>query len=259
MSGTPSILAIDQGTTGSTALVVGQNGRVLGRSYTEFTQHFPKPGWVEHDAEEIWRVTREVARSAVSQAGSSASVQGIGITNQRETVVVWDRESLEPAHRAIVWQDRRTTAICEEYKAAGREEGIRDRTGLLLDPYFSGTKLTWLFRNRPDLRARAEAGELAAGTVDSWLLARLTGGAIHATDHTNASRTLLYNLGTNDWDPSLLSLLEVPSPILPEIRASAGTFGIADGDVLGSELPVAGIAGDQQAALFGQGLSLIHI
>jgi glycerol kinase len=253
MSGTPSILAIDQGTTGSTALVVGQNGRVLGRGYTEFTQHFPKPGWVEHDAEEIWRVTREVARSALSKAGSSASVQGIGITNQRETVVVWDRDSLEPVHRAIVWQDRRTTAICGEFKAAGQEDGIRSRTGLLLDPYFSGTKLTWLFRNRPDLRARAEEGDLAAGTVDSWLLARLTGGAVHATDHTNASRTLLYNLGTKGWDPSLLSLLEVPSPILPEIRASAGTFGIADGDALGSELPVAGIAGDQQAALFGQG------
>jgi glycerol kinase len=253
MSRTPSILAIDQGTTGSTALVVAQDGRVLGRGYAEFTQHFPRPGWVEHDAEEIWRVTREVSGTALSQAGLGAAVQGIGITNQRETVVVWDRESLEPVHRAIVWQDRRTTAICSQYKAAGREKEVRSRTGLLLDPYFSGTKLTWLLRNRPDLRARAEGGELAAGTVDSWLLARLTGGVVHATDHTNASRTLLYNLETQGWDTSLLDLFEVPSPMLPEIRSSAGTFGVAAGEALGVDVPVAGIAGDQQAALFGQG------
>ncbi|MGW8268193.1 MAG: glycerol kinase GlpK [Longimicrobiales bacterium] len=253
MSGVPSVLAIDQGTTGSTALVIARDGRVLGRAYSEFTQHFPRPGWVEHDPVELWDVTRTVAREALSQARRDAAVEGIGITNQRETVVLWERETLKPVHRAIVWQDRRTAPICAELKAGGREEAVRDRTGLLLDPYFSGTKFTWLFRTHPELRARAEAGEIAGGTVDSWLLAKLTGGAVHATDHTNASRTLLYDLGTQGWNPELLSLLEVPEGILPEVRPSAGVFGIALGEVLGVELPVAGVAGDQQSALFGQG------
>jgi glycerol kinase len=253
MSGVPSILAIDQGTTGSTAMVIGQDGRVLSRAYSEFTQHFPRPGWVEHDAGEIWTVTRRVSMEALAQAASKAQVEGIGITNQRETVVLWDRETLEPVHRAIVWQDRRTTPICAELRDAGHEENLRARSGLLLDPYFSGTKLTWLFRNRPDIRDRAEAGELAAGTVDSWLIARLTGGAVHATDHTNASRTLLYNLETQSWDPELVDLLEVPGGILPDVRSSAGVFGSALGEALGVEVPVAGVAGDQQSALFGQG------
>jgi glycerol kinase len=247
-----SVLAIDQGTTGSTCLVIGEDGTVLGRAYSEFTQHFPRPGWVEHDAAEIWSVTRDVVRSAVATGGAT-SVEAIGITNQRETVVLWDRETLEPVHRAIVWQDRRTAAICRELREGGHEDRIRAKTGLVLDPYFTGTKLTWLFREHPGLRSRAEAGELAAGTIDSWLIARLTGGAVHATDHTNASRTLLYDLRGRGWDEELLGLLEVPSGILPDVRRSSGDFGVARGEAIGVEVPVAGVAGDQQAALFGQG------
>jgi glycerol kinase len=253
MSPVPAILSIDQGTTGSTGMVVAGDGRVLSRAYSEFTQYFPRPGWVEHDAGEIWEVTLSVCRRALEEAGAEARVEGVGITNQRETVVLWDRGSLEPVHRAIVWQDRRTTSICKELKEAGREEEVRRRTGLLLDPYFSGTKLTWLFRNHPELLRRAEAGELAAGTVDSWLMARLTRGAVHATDHTNASRTLLYDLSSRDWHPELLSLFHVPEGILPEVMPSSHLFGTTDGAELGLEVPVAGVAGDQQAALFGQG------
>jgi len=249
---TPAVLAIDQGTTGSTSLVVGQDGRILGRAYSEFTQHFPRPGWVEHDAEEIWEVTRRVARGALASA-PDADVRALGITNQRETVVLWDRETLEPVHRAIVWQDRRTTSICRELREAGHEAELRRRTGLVADPYFSGTKISWLLRERPDLRRRAEAGELAAGTVDAWLIARLTDGAVHATDPTNASRTLLMGLEAAAWDPWLLDLLEVPAPLLGEIRPSAGDFGVASASHLGVDLPIAGVAGDQQAALFGQG------
>ncbi len=252
MSGTPSILAIDQGTTGTTCLVFSDDGRVLGRAYSEFQQYFPQPGWVEHDALEIWDVTRAVAREAVASAGE-ADVRGIGITNQRETVVLWDRQTLEPVHRAIVWQDRRTAGLCADLKKAGHESEVRQRSGLVLDPYFSGTKLLWLLRMHPDLRARAEAGELAAGTIDTWLIARLTKGEIHATDPTNASRTLLYNLSQAAWDPWLLDTLEVPQALLPEVRASSGDFGTTHGDVLGIEVPVSGVAGDQQAALFGQG------
>ncbi|MFP3949328.1 MAG: FGGY family carbohydrate kinase, partial [Longimicrobiales bacterium] len=253
MSPVRSVLALDQGTTGSTALVFSRDGRILGKAYSEFTQHFPRSGWVEHDAREIWDVTRRVAAEAVEAAGSEASVEAIGITNQRETVVVWDRETLEPVHRAIVWQDRRTAEICRDFQEAGYEEEVRRRTGLVLDPYFSGTKLTWLFRNDAELRARAEKGDLAAGTVDSWLVARLTGGEVHATDHTNASRTLLYDLERREWHPDLLDIFEVPAPILPDIRASSGDFGVSRGGALDLEAPVAGIAGDQQAALFGQG------
>jgi glycerol kinase len=208
---------------------------------------------VEHDPEEIWQVTVSVSRSALEDAGRGCEVSAVGITNQRETVVVWDRETLLPVGRAIVWQDRRTTKICRELREAGKEGQIRERSGLLLDPYFSGTKLTWMFRSDPELRRRAEAGELAAGTVDSWLVARLTGGGVHATDPTNASRTLLYNLTSQSWDPVLLDLLEVPDVILPEVRRSSGDFGSASGETLGRELPIAGVAGDQQAALFGQG------
>lgn len=252
MSATPSILAIDQGTTGTTCLVLSQDGRVLGRAYSEFTQHFPQPGWVEHDAGEIWDVTSAVAREALA-AAAGADVRGVGITNQRETIVVWDRQTLEPVSRAIVWQDRRTSRLCDELRDAGHEAEVRRRTGLVLDPYFSGTKLMWLFRERPELRARAEAGELAAGTIDTWLVARLTGGAVHATDPTNASRTLLYDLSDGAWDPWLLELLEVPRAILPEVRPSSGDFGVTVPEALGIEVPVAGVAGDQQAALFGQG------
>ena len=253
MTPVPAILSIDQGTTGSTAMLVARDGRVLARFYSEFTQYFPRPGWVEHDAGEIWEVTLAVCRKVLEAAGAEARVEGVGITNQRETVVLWDRESLEPVHRAIVWQDRRTVSICRELREGGWEGEIRRRSGLLLDPYFSGTKLTWLFRNHPELKGRAEAGELAAGTVDSWLMARLTRGAAHATDHTNASRTLLYDLSSRDWHPELLALFEVPEGILPEVLPSSHVFGLTDGAELGLEVPVAGVAGDQQAALFGQG------
>ena len=246
-----AILSIDQGTTGTTSLVVDGDGVVLGRAYSEFTQHFPRPGWVEHDADEIWNVTVGVAREALAAAG--ARVRGVGITNQRETVVLWDRSTLEPVHHAIVWQDRRTTPMCRSLKDAGHEEEVRRRTGLVLDPYFSGTKLRWLLDSDPELRRRAEAGELAAGTVDSWLVARLTDGAVHATDPTNASRTLLYDLHDRAWSPWMQDLLGVPSALLPDVRPSAGDFGVAVGEHLGVDLPIAGIAGDQQAALYGQG------
>ncbi len=250
-----SVLAIDQGTTGSRVLVVGADGRVLGRAYSEFTQHFPRPGWVEHDALEIWQVTRRVLREALQStpAARRARVEAIGITNQRETIVVWERETLEPVHRAIVWQDRRTAEICRELRDAGHEDEVRARTGLVLDPYFSATKLVWLFRERPELLRRAEAGELACGTIDSWLMARLTGGQTHATDPTNASRTLLYDLEERAWSPRLSELFGVPAALLPEVRPSSGEFGLALGDLCGVEAPVLGVAGDQQAALFGQG------
>lgn len=252
--GRSAILALDQGTTGSTALVVSHEGRVLCRAYSEFEQHFPRPGRVEHDAEEIWRVTTRVAREALhAPEARDTTVEAIGITNQRETLVLWDRETLEPVHRAIVWQDRRTAPICRELKDGGHEVEIRERTGLVLDPYFTGTKLTWLLRERPELRARAESGELAAGTIDAWLIARLTQGAVHATDFTNASRTLLYDLDEGGWSDRLLDLLEVPGALLPEIRRSSGSFGLATGEALGQELPILGVAGDQQSALYGQG------
>jgi len=252
---TEAVLAIDQGTTGTTCLLVDRDGRILSRAYSEFTQHFPHPGWVEHDALEILDVTCRVARQAMegTYEARTARVAAIGITNQRETVVVWERETLRPVHRAIVWQDRRTAAICQELKRGGHEDRVRAKTGLVLDPYFSGTKLTWLFREHPELLRRAESGELAMGTIDSWLIAALTGGAVHATDPTNASRTLLYDIRQHTWDPELLDLLEVPVALLPEVRPSSGAFGIGKGEVLGVEAPIAGVAGDQQAALFGQG------
>ena len=246
-----AVLALDQGTTGSAALVVSADGEVLGRAYSEFAQHFPRPGWVEHDAEEIWRVTARVAREAIAAAG--VEVAGVGVTNQRETVVAWDPETLEPLRRAIVWQDRRTAGQCRSLKEAGHEEMVRRRTGLLLDPYFSGTKLRWIFEDDPELAERARSGSLAVGTIDSWLIARLTGGAVHATDPTNASRTLLYDLDEGDWNDELLDLMGVPRRVLPEIRPSSGDFGVTDGDALGIEVPIGGVAGDQQAALYGQG------
>lgn len=248
----PSVLAIDQGTTGSTCLVVRQDGRILGHAYSEFTQHFPEPGWVEHDANEIWDVTRRLARSALAEA-DGADVRAIGITNQRETVVLWDRETLEPVHRAIVWQDRRTAPRCRELREAGHLEEVRRRTGLVLDPYFSGTKAAWILDSDPEIRRRAEAGELALGTIDSWLIAKLTEGRSHVTDPTNASRTLLWNLHDAEWDPWMADLLGVPPAVLPTVVSSAGDFGTATTDALGVELPIAGVAGDQQAALFGQG------
>lgn len=248
------ILAIDQGTTGTTCLVIGRDGRVRGRGYREFTQHFPRPGWVEHDAAEIWRVTREVAHEAAAGAGVALdALAGIGITNQRETIVLWDRATGEPVHRALVWQDGRTADVCRRMKAEGHEAEVRERTGLVIDPYFSATKLAWLLDAVPDARRRAEAGELAAGTIDSWLVWKLTGGHLHLTDPTNASRTLLYHLRDGGWDPALLERFGVPRTVLPEIRASSEVYGTTDGAAFGAEIPVAGIAGDQQAALFGHG------
>jgi len=247
-----AILAIDQGTTGTTCLVVNAEGQVTGRAYREITQHYPAPGWVEHDAHEILDQTMAAAREAVADAiarGGEIPV-AIGITNQRETIVLWDRNTGRAVYRAIVWQDRRTADRCAEL--APRAEMIAARTGLVTDPYFSATKLEWLLA-QSDNRARAERGELAAGTIDSWLIWHLTGGAVHATDHTNASRTMLYDIDARAWSSDLLALFGVPSALLPEVRASSGAFGTALATHVGLALPICGVAGDQQAALFGQG------
>jgi glycerol kinase len=241
------ILAIDQGTTGTTCLVFDEEAELAGRGYREFQQHFPRPGWVEHDAAEIWDVTQAVAREALDDAGvRSGELQAIGITNQRETVCVWDPDSGEPLHRALVWQDRRTAERCDELREAGHEPLIRERTGLVLDPYFSGTKIQWLLENVDGLREKAASGRAKFGTIDSWLTFKLTGE--HVTDRSNASRTLLYDIRKGAWDPELCDLLGVPVEALPEVRPSIGEFGTA------RELaaPVAGVAGDQQAALYGQ-------
>jgi glycerol kinase len=254
-----AVLAIDQGTTGTTCLLIDQKGKVRGRAYSEFTQYFPKPGWVEHDASEIWDVTLKVAREATLPSRKTTRSRtpmrplAIGITNQRETVVVWDRKSGRPVHPAIVWQDRRTAARCRELKDDGVEPQVREHTGLLLDPYFSATKLAWILDRIPDGRSRAAAGKLAAGTIDTWLIWKLTGGRVHATDPTNASRTLLYNLRTQEWDDDMLALFGVPRSVLPEVRFSSSDFGVTDRELFGAEIPITGVAGDQQAALFGQG------
>jgi glycerol kinase len=246
----PSILALDQGTTGSTALVVHQDGTVLGRGYREFAQHYPRPGWVEHDPDEIVRVSLAAMREALASAGERPA--GIGITNQRETVVLWDRHTLEPVGPAIVWQDRRTAERCAQLRRDGTEAMLRRRTGLVADPYFSATKIEWLLKVA-GLRSQADGGSLAAGTIDSWLIAKLTGGKVHATDHTNASRTLLYDLEARDWGDELLACFGVPKRLLPEIVTSSGVVGEADPMHLGAPLPIAGIAGDQQSSLFGLG------
>jgi len=246
-----TILSIDQGTTGTTCLVFDGSGRIRGRSYAELTPYFPHPGWVEQDPEEIWATTLRAAREAVDQAGTLPEV--LGITNQRETTILWDRTTGMPLHRAIVWQDRRTAERCAELRDSGADELIRGRTGLLLDPYFSATKIEWLLERVPGARERAEAGELAVGTVDSWLIWKSTAGRVHATDPTNASRTLLYDIGNQRWDDELLALFGVPRALLPEVRPSSGDFGAATELVEGALIPIAGVAGDQQAALFGQG------
>ncbi len=248
------VLAIDQGTTGSRALVIDRAGRILSTAYREFRQHFPEPGQVEHDAEEIWTSVRDTTAEALEAAGAATErLAAIGITNQRETTVVWDRASGRALAPAIVWQDRRTSGRCAELKALGHEQDIRSRTGLVLDPYFSGTKLEWLLNANAGWRDQAAAGELAFGTIDSWLIFRLTGGRVHATDHTNASRTMLYSLDSGDWDPWLCDLFGVPMAMLPDVRVSSGDFGVTDPGVVGAEVPILGVAGDQQAALFGQG------
>ena len=249
------ILAIDQGTTGSTVLIFDHDGQIKGRAYSEFTQHYPKPGWVEHDAEEIWLVTVKVIAEALRGADIRASeLRAIGITNQRETAVLWDRATGKPVAKAIVWQDRRTARFCDELKERGLEETFRRKTGLVIDPYFSGTKVKWLLDHVEGLRARAERGEIAFGTIDSWLVWRLTGGKAHVTDYSNASRTLLYNIRELRWDGDILELLDIPGAILPEVKPSSFVYGETDPEMFFGthRIPVAGIAGDQQAALFGQ-------
>ena len=249
-----AILVLDQGTTGSTALVLGRDGGVRGRAYGEIPQHYPRPGWVEHDAEEIWQISRRVMAEALAAAAlRPADVAAIGITNQRETAVVWERATGRPIHRAVVWQSRQTAEICDALRAAGHEPLFRRRTGLVLDAYFSGTKVRWILDQYPGAQKRAEAGELAFGTIDTWLVHKLTRGTVHATDPTNACRTLLYDIHERRWHPELLGILGIPEAMLPGVRPSAGAFGTtAAHEGLGEGIPIAGVAGDQQAALFGQ-------
>ncbi|AYD02637.1 glycerol kinase GlpK [Neorhizobium sp. NCHU2750] len=246
------ILAIDQGTTSSRSIVFDADMAIAGFGQQEFTQFFPASGWVEHDPEEIWQSVLSTARIAIEKTGISAGdLAAIGITNQRETVVVWDARTGEPLHPAIVWQDRRSAGICDALKAKGLEATFTERTGLLLDPYFSGTKLSWLLSNIDGLRSRAEKGEVYFGTVDSWLIYKLTGGRAHVTDATNASRTLIYNIGENDWDEELLGILDIPRAMLPEVKDCAAEFGVTDAGIFGFEIPILGVAGDQQAAVIG--------
>ncbi len=248
------LLALDQGTSSSRAIVFDDDGLPVAMAQRELTQHYPQPGWVEHDPEEIWEGQLAAAREALAQAGLSAGdVAAIGITNQRETTLVWDRATGRAVHPAIVWQDRRTAAICAQLRDEGLEAQVAQRTGLVLDPYFSATKLQWLLRHVDGLRGRAQAGGLAFGTVDSWLLHRLTGGAVHATDVTNASRTLLFDIHHLRWDASLLAAFGIPAGLMPEVRPCAGRFGQTLPGLLGASLPITGVAGDQHAALFGQG------
>jgi glycerol kinase len=247
------VLAIDQGTTSSRAIVFDGEMKVAGVGQQEFTQHYPASGWVEHDAEEIWASVVSTCRAALKSASKSADdIAAIGITNQRETVVIWDKATGKPIHRAIVWQDRRTAPLCEKLKREGLEKRFSQKTGLLLDPYFSGTKIAWLLDNVKGARKRAEKGELLAGTIDCFLVWRLTGGKVHATDATNASRTLVYNIATNSWDDELLKILRIPRQLLPEVKDCAADFGLAEKSLFGAEIPILGVAGDQQAATIGQ-------
>jgi glycerol kinase len=247
------VLALDQGTTSSRAILFDQEGAPLSVAQREFRQIFAQPGWVEHDPVEIFRSQREVAREALQKSNCSLSdVMAIGIANQRETTVVWDRQTSQPIHNAIVWQDRRTAELCRKLKDEGAEETIRRKTGLVIDPYFSGTKIAWILDQVPGARGRAERGELAFGTVDTWLIWQLTGNRTHVTDPSNASRTMLFDINTGDWDAELLRLLRVPRAILPDIHPSAHAFGMLPKSMFGEPLIIAGVAGDQQAALFGQ-------
>ncbi|MBW6393812.1 glycerol kinase GlpK [Thermus sp. SYSU G05001] len=247
------LLALDQGTTSSRAILFGLEGRPVAMAQREFRQLYPRPGWVEHDPLEIWESQLGVTQEALRQAGVEArEVVALGLTNQRETTLVFERGTGRPLYNAIVWQDRRTASLCQELKAQGLEPLFRERTGLLLDPYFSGTKLAWLLANVPGLRERAGKGEVRFGTVDTWLLYRLTGGRVHATDPSNASRTLLFNLHTLSWDEELLGILGIPPAMLPEVRPSDGEFGATLPELFGAPIPIRGVLGDQQAALFGQ-------
>lgn len=247
------VLAIDQGTTSSRAIVFDASMQPVATGQKEFQQHYPNSGWVEHDPEDIWKGVVSTARTALRKAKLEASdVAAIGITNQRETIVVWDRDTGKPIHNAIVWQDRRTAPMCEKLKAEGLEETFTVKTGLLLDPYFSGTKLAWILDEVNGARERAEKGELLAGTIDTFLIWRLTGGKAHVTDATNASRTLLFNIETNAWDDELLKILRVPKALLPEVKDSADNFGVTEKKLFGAAIPILGVAGDQQAAVIGQ-------
>jgi glycerol kinase len=253
MSSAQAILAIDQGTTSTRAIVFDAAAQPVATAQAEFAQHYPAPGWVEHDPKDIWRDTLATAREAIAKAGlNAAQIAAIGITNQRETTVIWDRASGEPIHNAIVWQDRRTAETCHALKAQGHGDLVTQRTGLVLDPYFSGTKIAWLLDNVPGARGRAERGELAFGTIDSFLLWRLTGGAVHATDVTNAGRTLIYDIHRQQWDEDLCALFRVPMAILPEVHDNSSIFGTTAPGLFDAAIPIAGMAGDQQAALFGQ-------
>ena len=248
------IMAIDQGTTGSRVMIVDNDGQVVSSEYAEFPQIYPRPGWVEHNPEVIWETTLMVMKNALRGSNIAAEhIRAIGITNQRETTVLWDKETLKPVYNAIVWQCRRSASICEALKEKGLENEFQNKTGLVLDAYFSGSKIKWLFNEINGIKAKAQAGKIAFGTIDSWLIAKLTGGKVHATDYTNASRTLMFNIHEKAWDEDLLRHLDVPVEILPNVVSSAQVIGQIDSDILGAAIPIAGIAGDQQAALFGQG------
>ncbi|MFT8885570.1 MAG: glycerol kinase GlpK [Acetobacter papayae] len=252
MSMQDCVLAIDQGTTSTRSIVFDRNAQELAAARQEFPQHYPNAGWVEHCPEDIWRDVLNTAREALEKSGARDRVAGIGITNQRETIVVWERATGKPIHRAIVWQDRRTATICQKLREDGAENLVRERTGLLLDPYFSATKLAWILDNVEGARARAEKGELAFGTIDSFILWRLTGGKVHATDATNAARTSLFDIHRQIWDEELLRLFRIPAALLPEVKDSSTLYGETDPALFGRAIPIAGIAGDQQAAVVGQ-------
>ncbi len=247
------ILALDAGTTSSRAIIFDHDGKIVAVSQKEFTQHFLQPGWVEHDPEEIWQTQLFVMKDVLASSGIKAGeIEAVGITNQRETTMVWDRLTGKPVYNAIVWQDRRTAAMCDEINKAGQDKLVFERTGLVVDAYFSATKIKWILDNEPFLRKRADYGDLAFGTVDSWLVWKLTNGRVHITDVSNASRTMLFNIHKLQWDPELLNLFEIPLSVLPQVKPSSEVYGNMDSSVLGVEIPLAGIAGDQQAALFGQ-------
>ena len=247
------LLALDQGTSSSRSIVFDDLGQIVSMAQRELSQIFPQPGWVEHDAMQIWRDQLATAREALEKAGLSASdIAALGITNQRETTVVWNRQTGLPIHHAIVWQDRRSEPICVQLREQGLSQTIQHKTGLLIDAYFSGTKLKWLLDNVPHAREQAKRGELAFGTIDSWLIWQLTQGAVHATDVSNASRTMLFNIRTNQWDAELLKTLDIPAELLPEVQPSSSVFGHVSADILGARMPIGGVAGDQQSALFGQ-------
>ena len=253
MAHPPYILSIDQGTTGTTVLLIDVRGEIVAHGYQEFTQHYPRPGWVEHDPAEIWEVTHRVIADLIDTHGGTDQIAAIGVTNQRETTVVWERKTGRPIHPAIVWQCRRTSEICADLKERSLEEGVRAKTGLVLDPYFSATKIAWILDQVDGARERAERGELAFGTIDTWLLWYLTRGKVHVTDYTNASRTMLFNIDTLTWDDELLDLLRVPKSVLPKVQPSGSIFGRTQNILpLPDGIPIAGIAGDQQSALFGQ-------